>query len=147
MNRRIFITGIGTGVGKTLAAAIITEALQADYWKPIQAGLEGNTDTVIVKQLLSNTDSVVHPELYRLYTPASPHIAAKIDEIMIDGNIIAQKEIITEEAEAYDLSFDNISSAAFVEYTDGQNSRRISISAKQVPVSKYSNTEIIEAVQ
>ena len=90
-HRPIFITGIGTGVGKTLAAAIITEALQADYWKPIQAGLEENTDTVIVKQLLSNTDSVVHPELYRLYTAASPHIAARIDEIMIDGNIIAQK--------------------------------------------------------
>ena len=63
------------------------------------------------------------------------------------GNIIAQKEIITEEAEAYDLSFDNISSAAFVEYTDGQNSRRISVSTKVIPVSKYSNTEIIEAVQ
>jgi dethiobiotin synthetase len=35
---KLFITGIGTDVGKTIASAIITEALQADYWKPIQAG-------------------------------------------------------------------------------------------------------------
>jgi len=87
--RPIFITGIGTGVGKTLVAAIVTEALAADYWKPIQAGLDG-TDSVTVKKLLLNNESVVHPELYRLQTPASPHIAALKDGVVIDGNKIKQ---------------------------------------------------------
>ncbi|MES2329739.1 MAG: dethiobiotin synthase [Bacteroidota bacterium] len=86
----IFITGIGTGVGKTLIAAIVTEALSADYWKPIQAGYEDGTDTITVKELLSNEGSVVHPELYRLKTPASPHIAAAKDGIEIDLDTITQ---------------------------------------------------------
>lgn len=75
----IFITGTGTGVGKTLAAAIITEALNADYWKPIQAGYEDGTDSITVQQLLSNKESVIHPELYRLALPASPHISADLE--------------------------------------------------------------------
>jgi dethiobiotin synthetase len=86
----IFITGIGTGVGKTLISAIVTEALAADYWKPVQAGYEDGTDTLTVDQLLSNRDSVVHQELYRLQTPASPHIAARIDGIEIDISAITQ---------------------------------------------------------
>ncbi len=72
----IFITGTGTDVGKTLVAAIIAEALQADYWKPVQAGYEDGTDSITVQELLSNKKSVVHPELYRLALPASPHISA-----------------------------------------------------------------------
>lgn len=88
--RPIFITGIGTGVGKTLISAIVTEALAADYWKPIQAGYEEGTDTITIQSLLSNTGSVVHPELYRLKTPASPHIAAKIDGCEIDLDAIKQ---------------------------------------------------------
>ena len=75
----IFITGTGTDVGKTLVAAIVTEALQADYWKPVQAGYEHGTDSITVQQLLSNNKSVIHPELYRLALPASPHIAAAVE--------------------------------------------------------------------
>ncbi len=90
MNKPIFITGIGTGVGKTLISAIVTEALAADYWKPVQAGYEDGTDTVTVQSLLSNATSVVHPELYRLQTPASPHIAARIDDVEINIDAIAQ---------------------------------------------------------
>ncbi len=86
----IFITGIGTGVGKTLAAAIITEALNADYWKPIQAGFEDGTDTNTIKDLISNKNSFIHPELYRLQTPASPHIAARMDGVNINMNNIKQ---------------------------------------------------------
>ena len=77
----IFITGIGTGIGKTIVSAIVTEALQADYWKPIQAGYEDGTDRESVQQLLSNTLSVVHPELYKLKMPASPHIAAREETV------------------------------------------------------------------
>ena len=72
-----FVTGIGTGVGKTLASAIIAEALDADYWKPVQAGIEGTTDSQWVKDHISNGDNRVHPELFRLLKPASPHIAAR----------------------------------------------------------------------
>lgn len=80
----IFITGIGTDVGKTIAAAVITEALGADYWKPVQAGFEDGTDALSVQSLLSNHQSVVHEEVYKLKTPASPHIAARKEGITID---------------------------------------------------------------
>jgi len=87
----IFITGTGTGIGKTIVSAIIVEALQADYWKPVQAGLAGETDTMLVQNLISNNESVIHPELYKLTTPASPHIAAKKDNVRIDLNTLKEK--------------------------------------------------------
>lgn len=79
-----FITGIGTDVGKTIASAIVTEALEADYWKPIQAGDLENCDTKKVEQLVSNRKSVFHSNSYALNTPMSPHAAAEIDNIEID---------------------------------------------------------------
>jgi dethiobiotin synthetase len=82
--RTYFITGIGTDVGKTVASAIITEALEADYWKPVQAGELDNCDTKKVKNLISNTKSKFHPNSYALQTPMSPHGAAEIDGIQID---------------------------------------------------------------
>jgi dethiobiotin synthetase len=75
MSQPIFITGIGTGVGKTLAAAIVTEALRGDYWKPIQAGIADGTDTQWVAERLEL--GRVLPEIHRLQMPASPHIAAR----------------------------------------------------------------------
>ncbi|WP_213524174.1 dethiobiotin synthase [Nonlabens sp.] len=79
----IFITGIGTDVGKTVVAAIVTQALQADYWKPIQSGLE-EMDKATIASLINNSKTQIHPEAYRLYTPMSPHKAAEIDGITID---------------------------------------------------------------
>ena len=81
---KLFITGIGTDVGKTIASAIITEALQADYWKPIQAGDLENSDSHKIKCFLSNEKTVIHPNSYALNTPASPHLAAELDGIVID---------------------------------------------------------------
>jgi dethiobiotin synthetase len=78
-----FITGIGTEVGKTIVSAIITEALEADYWKPIQAGELGNNDTHKVKNLVSNKKTVFHPNSVELQTPMSPHAAAEIDGVKI----------------------------------------------------------------
>lgn len=83
-----FITGISTEVGKTVAAAIITEALQADYWKPIQAGDLENSDTHKVKRLVSNDISQYHDNSFALNTPMSPHASAKIDNITISANKI-----------------------------------------------------------
>jgi dethiobiotin synthetase len=81
---KIFVTGIGTDVGKTIASAIITEALEADYWKPIQAGDLDNSDSHKIKCFLSNEKTVIHPNSYALNTPASPHLAAELDRITID---------------------------------------------------------------
>lgn len=79
-----FVTGIGTDVGKTVVSAIVVEALRSDYWKPIQAGDLDNTDTIKVQKYVANDVSVFHPESYRLNTPASPHLAAEIDNVTID---------------------------------------------------------------
>ena len=72
MSNTYFITGISTDVGKTIAAAIVTEALQADYWKPIQAGELEFSDTHIVKELAKNDISQYHDNSYALETPMSP---------------------------------------------------------------------------
>lgn len=82
-NKPLFITGIGTEVGKTIVSAVITEQLKADYWKPVQAGDLDNTDTDKVKQLISNTRTVFHPETYQFEMAASPHRAAKSEGIEI----------------------------------------------------------------
>jgi dethiobiotin synthetase len=77
-----FVTGIDTDSGKTLVAAILCEALSADYWKPIQAGLPKDSDRI--KELISNSQTKIHSEKFLLKTPASPHAAAKIDNIEIN---------------------------------------------------------------
>jgi dethiobiotin synthetase len=81
---KLFITGISTDVGKTIASSIIVEALQADYWKPIQAGDLDRSDSHKVKAYVSNPKSQFHPNAYALNTPASPHLAATIDGVTID---------------------------------------------------------------
>jgi dethiobiotin synthetase len=81
---KLFITGISTDVGKTIASAIIVEALQADYWKPIQAGDLDNSDSHKVKSQISNPKSQIFENSYKLNTPASPHFAAELDGITID---------------------------------------------------------------
>ena len=82
--KKYFITGIGTDVGKTVASAIITQALESDYWKPIQAGDLDTSDSLKVKSLVKNKTTVFHPEAYRLNHPMSPHAAAKRDGVEIN---------------------------------------------------------------
>jgi len=95
-----FVTAIGTDSGKTFVSAILTEMLQADYWKPIQAGFPKDTDAV--KALVSNEKTRFHPEAYILNTPASPHAAAIIDNIVIDLDQIkppaTERDLIIEAA-------------------------------------------------
>lgn len=90
--KRIFVTGISTEVGKTIASAIIMEALGADYWKPIQAGELNNTDSHKVARLISNNKSKIHPCNYKLNSPMSPHAAAEIDGLAIDVNTVFEPE-------------------------------------------------------
>lgn len=84
MNESYFITGIDTGIGKTIVSAILTEKLQADYWKPIQSGDLAQSDSLAIESLISNTKTIIHPETYRLSQPLSPHLSAKIDGIEIE---------------------------------------------------------------
>lgn len=80
---KLFITGIGTDVGKTITAAIITQALEADYWKPIQAGDIDQSDSHKIQHYISNQKTIIHPNSYQLNTPASPHLAAELDGVSI----------------------------------------------------------------
>lgn len=82
----LFVTGIGTEVGKTVISAILTEALEADYWKPVQAGDLDYSDTHKVKDLVSNSNSVFHCETHALNHPMSPHAAAERDGVEISLN-------------------------------------------------------------
>ena len=81
---KIFITGIGTDVGKTIVSAIVVEALKADYWKPIQAGELDFSDSDKIRSLISNDRSRILESSYALKTPMSPHAAAAIDGITIE---------------------------------------------------------------
>lgn len=81
---KIFVTGISTDVGKTIASSIIVESLEADYWKPIQAGDLDYSDTYKVKSHISNSKSQFFSNSYALNTAVSPHLAAEIDRITIN---------------------------------------------------------------
>lgn len=92
---RFVVTGTDTGIGKTVFAAALAGALGVPYWKPVQAGLDEETDSETVARL---TGVPVVPEAYRLATPASPHFAADLDGLRIDpgqlmpptGNIVIE---------------------------------------------------------
>lgn len=92
MSKRIFVTGISTDVGKTIASAIIVEALEADYWKPVQSGDLEYSDTHKVKAMVSNPVTKFHPNSYALKVPISPHASAAIDGITIQSERITEPE-------------------------------------------------------
>lgn len=92
--RKLFVTGIGTDVGKTIASAILVEALEADYWKPIQAGDLEHSDSSKIKSQISNSKSHIFENSYKLNTPASPHYAAQLDGITIDLNQIQEPKTV-----------------------------------------------------
>lgn len=80
------VTGTGTGVGKTVFAAGLVAALEADYWKPVQAGESGGTDTEVVRRLTRCSGRRLHAEAYRLAMAASPHQAAEAEGVVIDAD-------------------------------------------------------------
>ncbi len=82
--QKIFVTGISTEVGKTVASAICVEALEADYWKPVQAGELEDSDSHKIKKFISNSKTKIFPNSYALKTPMSPHAAAEIDGVLIN---------------------------------------------------------------
>ena len=86
--KNIFITGIDTNIGKTISSAVITEALQADYWKPIQTGDLDESDSARVRHLVSNTKSHIHPDRYQFRVPTNPYTSGLIENKTIDFNEI-----------------------------------------------------------
>jgi dethiobiotin synthetase len=87
------VTGTDTGVGKTVFAAALAAALGATYWKPVQSGLEEETDSQTVARLGGLPPERILPEAYRLATPASPHLAAEIDGVTIDPDRLAPPDL------------------------------------------------------
>lgn len=76
------VTGIGTEVGKTVVSALLCETLGADYWKPIQSGLDEGSDSRTIAEL-AGPEVTVHPEAYCLRAPLSPHAAAALEDTEI----------------------------------------------------------------
>lgn len=92
MSRPIVVTGTDTEIGKTVFAAGLADLLQASYWKPIQSGLEGETDSQVVARLGGLSSDRILPELYRLKTPVSPHQSAAIDGVRIDADALVPSD-------------------------------------------------------
>ena len=90
--KQFIVTGIGTDIGKTVVSAILSEALNATYWKPIQAGDLDNSDSIKIKKLCSESVTVL-PEAFRLTQPLSPHSAFEIDKIEITENELKLPEV------------------------------------------------------
>jgi dethiobiotin synthetase len=78
---RYVVTGTDTGIGKTIFSAALAGALGATYWKPVQSGIEDETDSETVSRL---TGAPVLPEAWRLTAPLSPHRSAELDGVTID---------------------------------------------------------------
>ena len=88
MSRRIVVSGTDTEIGKTVFAAALADLLGACYWKPIQSGLDGETDSQVVARLGGLSCDRILPECYRLKTPVSPHQSAAIDRVNIDATAL-----------------------------------------------------------
>lgn len=86
----VVVTGTDTDIGKTVFSAGLTAALQASYWKPVQSGLDGPTDSDTVARLSGRP---VLPEAYRLRLPASPHLSAAREVVQIDPARLALPEV------------------------------------------------------
>lgn len=92
MRKPLFVTGIGTGVGKTIVSAVLCEQLQADYWKPVQSGDLENSDSNLVRSLISNPKTIIFEEAVRLKRPASPHESAKAEGLQITPDLFSPPE-------------------------------------------------------
>ncbi|MGF0523334.1 dethiobiotin synthase [Agrobacterium pusense] len=88
MSPRFVISGTDTGIGKTVFAAALTHALEAHYWKPVQSGLAEETDSETVARLAGVPHTRILQEAYRLKTPASPHLSARLDTVTIDPALL-----------------------------------------------------------
>lgn len=92
MTPRFVVSGTDTGIGKTVFSAALTGALNGYYWKPVQSGLDEKTDSELVARLGGVARERILPEAYRLSTPASPHLSARLDGVTIEPDrLVAPK--------------------------------------------------------
>ncbi|OBW41528.1 ATP-dependent dethiobiotin synthetase BioD 1 [Chryseobacterium sp. MOF25P] len=99
--KKLFVTGIGTEIGKTVCSSILTKYFNADYWKPIQSGDLHFSDSMKIKEWVGE-NVIIHPEKYRLQLAASPHQSALEEGVLINSNDFklpeTQKNLIVEGA-------------------------------------------------
>lgn len=84
MTNKCIVTGTDTGIGKTVVSAMLTLALEASYWKPVQSGVEGGVDTKAVQKMTCLPAERFFPEGYVLSEPLSPHRSAELDGVQIE---------------------------------------------------------------
>lgn len=92
MTPSFFITGTDTNAGKTVLSALLTAALDAVYWKPVQSGAREGTDRTAVMRMAGIAASRTRPERYCLDAPVSPHLAAREAGVTIDLETIQPPE-------------------------------------------------------
>ena len=92
MTLRFVVSGTDTGVGKTVFSAALTRALNGFYWKPVQSGLDDETDSSAAARLGGVPLERILPEAYRLKTPASPHLSARLDGVVINPDRLVPPE-------------------------------------------------------
>ena len=93
MSNTCIITGTDTDVGKTVVSAMLTLALGATYWKPVQSGIEGGVDTRAVQKMTGLPNERFLQEQYVFTEPLSPHRAAELDKTRIDVDDITLPEV------------------------------------------------------
>ena len=94
MSNTCIITGTDTGIGKTVVSAMLTLALGATYWKPVQSGIEGGVDTKAVQKMTALPNERFLPEAYVFTEPLSPHRAAELDETRINVEGLEIPEVV-----------------------------------------------------
>jgi dethiobiotin synthetase len=90
---RLVVSGTDTGIGKTVFSAALADALGASYWKPVQAGLDEETDAQTVARLGELTPARIVPEVWRLQLPASPHLSAAREGVAIDADALTPPDV------------------------------------------------------
>ena len=86
MTARFVVSGTDTGIGKTVFSAALARAFNGYYWKPVQSGLDCETDSEAVARLGGVPREHILPEAYRLSMPASPHLSARLDGVSIEAD-------------------------------------------------------------
>lgn len=99
VGQRFIVSGTDTDIGKTVVSAFLVAGLKAHYWKPVQSGMHGATDSTVMARIGKHSDLVIHNEAYRLKMPASPHLAAENEGLVLDASYL-------------DRQFDKVTAAA-----------------------------------
>ena len=101
-NFQFVICGTDTNIGKTIISAFFVRGLNSYYWKPIQSGLEDETDSQTVSRLSNINKKKIIKEAYVFKEPVSPHWASEIDNVKIQRELltlpIINKPLIVETA-------------------------------------------------